>query len=393
MSKLLGARDRFGKGVLFSVLLGMCTVGTLQADEDTWLKRSREILEKAPGSLPPPWLRTEPTSEALEAAQGIAQLNETGGSRGRTVLETPGRVLIFASLSIPVPTLRALLEEASAPDAVLILRGVPRGSNIQQAMAQLRALLPPSSRVPNVILDPTAFHRFNVTLVPTLALMERGRDQPVVAVGAVTVQWLRRMASTVAKGSENLGRRAEVYEISEPDFVLEMQQRLAAIDWAAQREAAMGRFWSTHQDFVRLPDAPSRREYLVDPSVEVTQDLEDAQGNVLVHAGQRWNPLDWVVLSKTLIVFRGTDPRQVRAAASTARRVREKGRGVILLTTTIDTSRGWQHLDELEQALSGPVYVLPNSLAERFHLVAVPATIVSRGKRLLVTEGPLGDEP
>jgi conjugal transfer pilus assembly protein TraW len=201
------------------------------------------------------------------------------------------------------------------------------------------------------------------------------------------------MASTVTPGSENLGRRAETYEIAEPDFVREMQERLAHIDWSERREAAVRRFWSKQHEFVHLPDAHQAREYVVDPSVELTQDLEDAEGNRLVQAGQRFNPLDWAVLSKTLIVFRGTDPRQVRLAARASRRAQVQGHGVILLTTEIDTSRGWDHLTELEGALSGTVYLLPQTLAERFHLGSVPATIVSRGKRLLVTELPVGEEP
>jgi type-F conjugative transfer system pilin assembly protein TrbC len=302
-------------------------------------------------------------------------------------------VLIFASFAIPAPTLRALLEEASAADAVLILRGVPRGSNIQKAIARLRTFLPASDRTPNVVIDPTLFLRYDVTRVPTLILVREGEARPVVAVGAVTVQWLRRAASKVSPGGENLGHRAETYDIAEPDFVLEMQARLASIDWKPRRDAAVAKFWSKHHDFVQLPDARTRREFLVDPSVQATQDLVGADGDVLVRAGERWNPLDWMVLSKTIIVFRGTDPRHVAQAKEAARGAQTNGRGVILLTTAVDTERGWQHLNELEDTLSGTVYVLPSSLVDRLHLEAIPATIVSHGKQLLVTELPVGGAP
>jgi hypothetical protein len=39
------------------------------------------------------------------------------------------------------------------------------------------------------------------------------------------------------------------------------------------------------------------------------------------------------------------------------------------------------------------VYVLPASLAERFHLARVPAVITTRGKQLLLTELPVGKVP
>jgi conjugal transfer pilus assembly protein TraW len=199
------------------------------------------------------------------------------------------------------------------------------------------------------------------------------------------------MAATVQNGHENLGRRAEDYAIAEMDLIEEMQQRLARIDWEARRREAIEQFWSKHEEIsVNLPDAKERREVLIDPSVRVTEDVEDADGNVLVSAGQAFNPLTWVPLSKTIVVFKGTDPRQVSKAEELARAARTRGHGVILLTTAIQTDRGWQHLSELERTLSGAVYLLPQALVERFHLARIPATVVSRGQQLLVTEIPVG---
>jgi hypothetical protein len=83
----------------------------------------------------------------------------------------------------------------------------------------------------------------------------------------------------------------------------------------------------------------------------------------------------------------------VAQAQAVASRAQANGRGVILLTTAIDTARGWKHLTELEGRLSGTVYVLPSDLVERFHLKAIPATVVSQGKQLLVTELPVGGAP
>jgi conjugal transfer pilus assembly protein TraW len=257
-------------------------------------------------------------------------------------------------------------------------------------MARLRALVPSDQPTPNVVIDPTAFRRYDVSVVPTLALLREEGQPPVMVTGAVTVAWLRRMSGTVPHGSENLGRRAETYEIGEPDFVLEMQRRLASIDWDAQRARAMQRFWPKHRDFVTLPDAQRRREFLVDPTVELTRDLEDAQGQLLARAGERWNPLDWMVLSKTIVVFRGTDAHQVAIVRAVVDAAVKRGRGVILLTTAIDADHGWDHLGELESALSGTVYLLPQSLVDQFHLQAVPSTIVSQGRLLLVTELPPG---
>jgi conjugal transfer pilus assembly protein TraW len=393
MNRLSVAHVPCGRALLLLLALYGAGIGSAPAQEEEWLNRSKAILEQATQERVPDWLRSDSTSEARTQAAEIASAASPSASARPSALESPGRVLIFASLAIPVATLRALLEEASAADAVLILRGVPRGSSIQGAIARLRSLLTAGAKTPNVVIDPTLFLRYQVTRVPTLILLREREAPPIVAVGAVTVQWLRRAASKVSRGGENLGQRAEAYDIVEPDFVLEMQARLAGIDWQAKKDAAVAKFWSRHHDFVQLPEARTRREFLVDPSVEATQDLLDADGDVLVRAGDRWNPLNWMVLSKTIIVFRGTDPRQVARAKAAARSAQTNGRGVILLTTDVDIARGWQHLDELEDALAGTVYVLPGSLVERFHLKAIPATIVSHDKQLLVTELPIGGAP
>lgn len=386
MSRWWAAPYRCGSAMLALLALHGSAALHAESQDEAWLKRSREILEKAGEQAAPDWLRREATQEALAAAEEVAaQSVPKAGVPPANAPSSASRVLIFGSLSIPETTLRALLEEATQPDVSFVLRGVPKGGTIKDAGLLLKRLNPATGVVPNVILDPTLFRRHGVSTVPTLVL-ERDGKKPVRVVGAMTIDWLRRQAATVAAGQEDLGSRAESYAIAEADFVVEMQERMARIDWNERRRAAIDRFWSRPRNFVELPDAPAAREFLVDPSVRVTEDLEDADGTVLVHAGETFNPLDWVPLSKTIIVFRGTDARHVKAAAEAARRARTDGRGVILLTTAVDTTRGWEHLNDMERELVGAVYLMPASLVERFHLTHIPATIASRGKQLLVKE-------
>lgn len=380
-------RFRCGNGFLVCLLSG--AVHAQAVEDSEWLQRSRAILEESVESAPPEWLRAGSTDAALDAAREIADRSTERDARtGEST--SPGRILIFASFSIPEVTLKGLLLQATERNVVLVLRGVPKGSTVPGTVSRLKRLLP-GDAIPHVMLDPTLFRRFAVERVPTFALQRSPDQKPVTARGAVTSEWVRRMAANVQTGHEDLGRRAEDYAIAEVDLIEEMQQRLALIDFEARRREAIEQFWSKHGDhFVELPDAKERRELLIDPSVRVTEDVEDADGTVLVSAGQTFNPLAWVPLSKTIVVFRGTDPRQVSKAQELARDARIGGRGVILLTTAIQTDRGWQHLSELERTLSGAVYVLPQSLVDRFHLARIPATVVSRGQRLLVTEIPLG---
>jgi len=358
------------------------------SEDSDWLERSRQILDQSAATPAPEWLNSQPSTRAVEAASEIASRASAEAPRALSD-HAPGRILIFASFSIPRPTLKSLLVQATEQNVMLVLRGVPRGATVPDTLRRLKQLLPEDASVPNVMLDPILFRRHQVQRVPTFVLERAAGEEPLVAVGAVNVDWIRRMAGTAAPGQANLGKRAEDYEIAEVDFIQAMQQRLASIDWGAKREAAITGFWRRSEpQFVSLPDAREHRERFVNPSVRVTEDLLDADGNLLVAAGHTFNPLEWVPLSKTVVIFRGTDPRHVAKATELARAARADGRGVILLTTSIDTEQGWRHLSQLERTLAGAVYVLPKSLVDRFEISRIPATVASRGHQLLVTEVP-----
>ena len=373
-----------------------------------WLERSRELLERVAEDPVPEWLRIDLSDELLDEAEAIAEESAARAAavslapegfelpaRSESALAPGGeRVLVFGSLTLPDETLRNLLDQASEPNVMFVLRGLAPsaagGFDFRATQGRIEALANiERGRIPNVIVDPTLYTRYKVTVVPTLVLERSAADGaaiPMRVTGAVTVDWLRRQARR-ASGAEaiDFGRRAEVHEIGEEDLILAMQRRLAETDFESRRQAAIDRFWSSRR-FVRLPDAPEDAAFEVDPTVRVTADIADLNGRVLISAGQEFNPLDAVPLTKTIVVFRGTDPRHVVRAAELAGEVREAGRGVILLTTEVDSEAGWNALETLESALQGPVYLLFPDVAERFHLRHAPATVRAQGTKLIVRE-------
>lgn len=373
-----------------------------------WLERTRELLERAEESPAPDWLNLDISPEALAQAEAIAEMSRaraagvehgigggaTAGAPDRVVEPGEETVLVFASFSMPEITLRNLLDQASEPHVVLVLRGLVEGIDIRNTQARVEALIDASGgRVPNVLIDPTLYRRYGVKVAPTLVLERRtpgGEEIPVRVTGAVTVDWLRRQAGRVsATEAVDLGRRAEIHEIAEPDLILEMQRRLAEVNWAAQRQEAIDGFWRSGHNFLDLPDAPEDTQFAVDPTVRITENITDENGRVLVAAGERYNPLDILPMTKTVVVFRGTDARHRAKAAEIAAEVRKEGRGVILLTTVVDTAAGWDSLSEMETAVQGPVYLLMPNVAERFHLRHAPATVSAQGRRLVVKEWAL----
>ena len=373
-----------------------------------WLERTRELLERADESPAPDWLNLQLSPEALEEAEAIAEMSRARAAgvvldiEGVAPPPAPARVvepgeetvLVFASFSMPEITLRNLLNQASEPHVAFVLRGLAEGIDIRNTQGRIEALIDASAgRVPNVLIDPTLYRRHGVEVVPTLVLERRtpsGDDIPVRVTGAVPVDWLRRQAGRVsASESVDLGRRAEIYEIAEPDLILEMQRRIAEANWEARRQEAIDGFWRTGHRFLDLPDAPEDAEFAVDPTVRITENITDENGRVLVAAGERYNPLDILPMTKTVVVFRGTDARHRAKAAEIAAEVRGEGRGVILLTTVVDTEAGWDSLSAMETALQGPVYLLMPNVAERFHLRHAPSTVSAQGRHLVVQEWAL----
>lgn len=380
--------------VALLLLCGFAHPSLAQEEERTsteggeWLERSRALIEESADREAPDWMRTEPGEEALAIAEAIAR--ESGmrpDKPQREIKYAAGSVLIFGSFSMPEETLRNLMDAAAGPDVTFVLRGLVGDTNIRQTLDRVKQYVTDDEVVPKVIIDPTLYKRFNVMVAPTLVLLREDGLPPVSVVGAVPVDWLRRQAATMtASADPDMGIRAEYHEIAEADLILEMQRRVASIDWSTKRQAAIDNFWRNKSDFIDLPTALEDREFEIDPSVRVTQDIQDADGQVLVRAGETFNPLEYIPLTKTVVVFSGTDPDQLAYATEVAGQVRSEGRGVILLTTTVDTTQGWNSIHGMEQDLRGPVYLLQADLAQRFQLKHVPSTVSSRGNRLVVNE-------
>jgi conjugal transfer pilus assembly protein TraW len=378
-----------------SLLLGTfaCCVAHVASGtgpDDEWLAKSRQIMDEASkATKAPEWLRTDPGEEAMTAAQELlAEQRKIAEDKWQAPhsLDTPGQVLIFGTLKMPEQTLRNLLEQARAPDVIFLLKGLPDGKNIKEAVNKLAALSKGFATPPNVIVDPTLFDRYRITVAPTLVLRREGNVAPVIVAGAVTVKWLRDRAGRLLEGgSANLGERGETFAIAERSLVEEMQRRMANVDWEAQREKAIQDFWKK-KEFITLPLAAVDGEREVDPSVRVSEDIVDGDGKVLVRAGSVFNPLDSVPMSKTIFVFDGLDKKQIAKVLEQSKQVLATGHGVVLITTRVDSGLGWKSLDGLETDFQLPVYLLQQDLADRLQLRHVPSSVSGRGNRLLVKE-------
>ncbi|WP_200251039.1 TrbC family F-type conjugative pilus assembly protein [Lamprobacter modestohalophilus] len=293
--------------------------------------------------------------------------------------------LLFASRSLGEAALRELFSLASGrPDLRILFRGVDEDESLIAFAASLRELLEGLDPPPNVLLDPTPFRAYGVTAVPTLILLEREgtawRERARVA-GLMSTGWLEQALDVGRQG--DLGTRGPVTEIREPDLLIELERRLAALDLTAMKARALERaFGRLHLE--RLPTATEDRTRWIDPTLTAAADIQLPDGTPLVKAGDSVNPLAQLPFTQRLVVFDATDPRQV--AFAQARAAERSAKASLFLLTDLPRERGWSGLEQVMTQLDRQVFLLTSTLRQRFALQRVPAVVEAEGLRFRVTE-------
>lgn len=91
------------------------------------------------------------------------------------------RLLVFVSFSIPEGSLKRLVDQADRAGATLVLRGLIGGSLVRTAQ-RARTLI--AGRNVGFQIDPQAFDRYGVQVVPTFVLVQAGPPDTTCSSGA-----------------------------------------------------------------------------------------------------------------------------------------------------------------------------------------------------------------
>ncbi|WP_201223774.1 TrbC family F-type conjugative pilus assembly protein [Halochromatium roseum] len=293
--------------------------------------------------------------------------------------------LLFASRSLGEAALRELFSLASGrPELRILFRGVDEDESLIAFAASLRGLLEGLDPPPNVLLDPTPFRTYGITAVPTLILLGRdGTDwtERARVAGLMRTDWLEEALDAGRQG--DLGTRGPVTEIREPDLLVELERRLAALDLTAMKARALERaFGRLHLE--RLPVATEDRTRWIDPTLTAAADIQLPDGTLLVKAGDSVNPLAQLPFTQRLVVFDATDPRQVAFAQAHA--AERSAKATLFLITDLPRERGWAGLEQLMTQLDRQLFLLTPALRQRFALQRVPAVVEAEELQFRVTE-------
>lgn len=186
--------------------------------------------------------------------------------------------------------------------------------------------------------------------------------------------------------ARDLGVRGAVWQVAEPDLLMEIEARLGAME--ASGELARMRSEAADRARERI-EAPARVEgvgparvpgtRLFDPSVTVERDIRTHAGALIAARGARVNPLDVLPLTRDLLFIDGSRPVEVVWAL----RRKRPSRIVLLAGRPLDLMRTHGRPFFFDQG---------GRLTRRLGLRATPSVVTAEGAVLRITEVPLDDE-
>lgn len=318
-----------------------------------------------------------PTIDADLAAIAAMESDYVPGVEDEEKLVT--KTVVFISLSMPDTTLKHYFQQAKGRDDVLfVLRGwkPPNFTVVGQKLKQL--LYDAEAFETNVVIDPYPFRTYKVKQVPVFLHQRPSGDWRRIT-GEIS---LDRATDEIDRGNYNRVLGA-TYKIAEPDIVEEIQKIGAKFDWDKERAKMIGQV-QTNMDgtrpLVELPRVEVTRDFYVDPSIEVVEDVVGVDGVVAVKKGAKLNPFSTMSFSKSFIAFDPDDPKQV----AVAKRWQQEFTPVMLLATHLPTPS--TNAPTLAQTMGQSVYPLSPELVERMGIAAVPSLIRQQGMLLRITE-------
>ena len=182
-------------------------------------------------------------------------------------------------------------------------------------------------------------------------------------------------------GAEQLG---PVYPIAEPNILEDIERVLRKKESSGelqrlQKEAVERSKKSAEEPrpVAGIGRVQQNRTFYWDPSVTANEAIKDASGNVIVQAGQKVNPLDYVSLSKHLFFFDGRDPAQVIKAQAMIQHYGGMIKPILVAGPVAKLSRDWKQQVYFDQG---------GALVRKLGIVAVPALVSQQDKRLRIDE-------
>ncbi len=295
---------------------------------------------------------------------------------------------IFVSYSLGDEALKAMMKRnAGKAHTVFVMRGIPEGMGLGEGIGRMQALASQVEPMPNIIIDPMLFTLFGIKAVPSVvrattpeqSVLNKDAKPTLIAKveGLHNDAWLLDRVSMGHTG--DLGQQGPIKAIDEPDMIEMMKKRILAIDWEEKKTQAVKRFWQG-QTFDVLPQASEYRVRKLDPSVFVTHDIKDMNGNVIQAAGTTINPLKLRPFNTALVIFNPLRAEEVALVQDKLKTLRSLEKRIQLLVTQMDRKRGWDAYTEITERFDEPIFLLTPEVKARFEIEVTPSLVTADNK-------------
>ncbi|MET0334102.1 MAG: type-F conjugative transfer system protein TraW [Rhizobacter sp.] len=209
--------------------------------------------------------------------------------------------------------------------------------------------------------------------MPTLSLLFRS---------ACTALCLALAAAPAS--AEDLGAIGPVHPIRETHALEYIQAMLLAkqkngelAKWEKDSKERISSLMRNPAPLAGIGKTETARTFYYDPTLTVAQNIVDHQGNVLVPAGYRKNPLEVFTMTKYLLFFDARDPKQVAFARQIIKHYDGRVKPILVGGSYMDLMREWKLQVYFDQR---------GTLTARFGVKNVPALVSQEGLMLRIDE-------
>lgn len=294
-----------------------------------------------------------------------------------------GKVYMAISLSMPQVELKSALEFMAKNNVTGVLRGVhPDAPYIDETGRLLHQRVKGIKNTPDVVINSVIFDEADIQKVPVLFSKQDGKVYR--APGSIEIEGF--LKSIQDKKDVDLTVTYSMVEPVEIHFEQYMRDKLKAVDWESKKDGAIARYWKNMEMF-NLPATLEDREFLVDLSIVLTQDIiEPSTGKVLKKKGEIVNPTKIKPFGRALVVFDPFSETQLQTAKIEVEKAKSSGLVPVVLLTRVDRKEPSKTMQRVLDELDTTPYILDAQIKKRFKLEKVPSIVTQEGDLMLVRE-------
>ena len=126
------------------------------------------------------------------------------------------------------------------------------------------------------------------------------------------------LTGSVGSQARDFGQVGQTFPVIETDLLATIETRLRRAQATGELDRVNAMFAKRVEAKVRRPTpvagitaADQPRSWNFDPAITLERDIRDQKGNLIASAGQRINPLDFVVIRQDLVFVDGDDAGQL----------------------------------------------------------------------------------